>query len=428
MRGSSSRIGNMGSETMMHRALALLGLMVLSCSASSAQSPSAAAECDRLAASPFDPEAVAHGVEVESIDQARAIPACEAALTRSPESPRLAYQLGRAYGAAGRDSDAVRLYRHAAEKGYAPAMADLGSRYGEGRGVALDSAEAVRWLRQAAEKGDVRAMDELGRAHLDGAGVPADEAEARRWFRRAADKGYGPSMHNLALFAEVESESWRGRAVQWYRQEAEKGIASAMAGLGWLYEMGHGVPQDDAEAVRWYRRAAEKGNQHGMAGLAFMYREGLGAPRDGGEAARWYRRAADQGSLEAMTELGRIYWEGDVVPRDRAEAVRWFRRASERGYALGTFHLALSYDGGEGVARDPEEAARLSVLMLRQRESATLLFVLKHNLGGLVLSSEGCQALQRRLGGAYGGPIDGNCGAEVVRATERYRARGPGPR
>ena len=55
-----------------------------------------------------------------------------------------------------------------------------------------------------------------------------------------------------------------------------------MAGLGWLYQSGRGVPRDYATAREWYEKAAAKGNGAGMANLGWLYRDGLGVPRDYG--------------------------------------------------------------------------------------------------------------------------------------------------
>jgi uncharacterized protein len=43
-------------------------------------------------------------------------------------------------------------------------------------------------------------------------------------------------------------------ALQLLRPLADQGDAGAQAGLGLMYELGKGVPKDNAEAVRWYRR------------------------------------------------------------------------------------------------------------------------------------------------------------------------------
>ena len=79
------------------------------------------------------------------------------------------------------------------------------------------------------------------------------------------------------------------------RVRAEAGDAGAQNDLGIRYDIGRGVPQDDAEAVRWYRLAADQGDAIAQYNLGFMYQNGgLGVPQDDAEAARWYRLAADQ--------------------------------------------------------------------------------------------------------------------------------------
>jgi TPR repeat protein len=47
-----------------------------------------------------------------------------------------------------------------------------------------------------------------------------------------------------------------------------------------MYEQGHGVPQDYAEAVKWYRLAAEQGNAEGQIALGNLYVDGSGVPTD----------------------------------------------------------------------------------------------------------------------------------------------------
>jgi outer membrane murein-binding lipoprotein Lpp len=41
---------------------------------------------------------------------------------------------------------------------------------------------------------------------------------------------------------------------------AERGHSGAQQCLGWLYENGHGVPKDYAQAVVWYRKAVNQGH------------------------------------------------------------------------------------------------------------------------------------------------------------------------
>lgn len=115
------------------------------------------------------------------------------------------------------------------------------------------------------------------------------------------------------------------------RNAAESGDAKAQNKLGYLYDTGRELPQNDAEAVRWYRRAAAQNHAIALYNLANHYLSGRGVPQDTEEAIKWYRLAADRDVLPAMNNLGVIYASGRGVRRNEAEAIKWYRRAAERG-------------------------------------------------------------------------------------------------
>ena len=50
-----------------------------------------------------------------------------------------------------------------------------------------------------------------------------------------------------------------------------------------------------AQGVHWYRKSADQGDVRSQASLGFMYQVGQGVPRDYAQAVAWYRKAADQG-------------------------------------------------------------------------------------------------------------------------------------
>ena len=104
------------------------------------------------------------------------------------------------------------------------------------------------------------------------------------------------------------------------RARAEQGDAEAQLTLGFMYENGRGVPQDDAEAVRLYRLAAEQGHAPAQYNLGAMYAEGHGVPQDDVEAVRWWRLAAAQGNAGGQGFLGVMYATGGGVPQDDAAA------------------------------------------------------------------------------------------------------------
>ena len=142
------------------------------------------------------------------------------------------------------------------------------------------------------------------------------------------------------------------------KERAEQGDAEAQSALGIMYDLGEGVPEDDAEAVKWYRKAAEQGNADAQCNLGVMYRRGEGVPEDDVEAVKWFRKAAEQGNAKAHYNLGRAYNFGKGVPEDDAEAVKWYRKSAEQGYADAQCILGDMYELGKRVPQDDVEAVK----------------------------------------------------------------------
>jgi len=71
------------------------------------------------------------------------------------------------------------------------------------------------------------------------------------------------------------------------------------------------------------KRLAEQGNASAQSDLGFMYDNGLGVPEDDAEAVRWFRLAAEQGYATAQSSLGVMYFYGDGVPQNNLRAYMW---------------------------------------------------------------------------------------------------------
>jgi uncharacterized protein len=161
-------------------------------------------------------------------------------------------------------------------------------------------------------------------------------------------------------FEEGDAAYGRGdyaAAFQTWKGLAEQGSQTAQYGLGQLYSLGQGVPQDDREAARWYERAASTGHVSAQSRLGALYDEGRGVPQSLSKAMKWYRRAAQQGDLNAQIALGLIYGTGRGVPQNSLQAVKWFSRAAEQGDALAQYNLGLIYASGyAGAPKDDVQA------------------------------------------------------------------------
>jgi uncharacterized protein len=181
-----------------------------------------ATDCDTYGASPLDPHRVTAGVPILKLNPDLAIPACEEAVRRYPDSTRLAFQLGRAHKKKNDFRSALIQLRKAADQGYAPAQVELALMYGNGLGLPQSDAEALKWMRKAADQGLALAQENLGTLYSTGRVVPQNDAEAAKWYRKAA----------------------------------EQGSARSQLALGWAYGTGRGVPQNYVQAHMWLNVAA----------------------------------------------------------------------------------------------------------------------------------------------------------------------------
>ena len=104
-----------------------------------------------------------------------------------------------------------RLYRLAAEQGFAAAQSILGMLYSYGyAGLAKDEREAARLYRLAADQGDANAQLSLATFYRDGlGGLAKDDREAARLYRLAADRGYAIAQSASAPITSRVSAGWR---------------------------------------------------------------------------------------------------------------------------------------------------------------------------------------------------------------------------
>jgi TPR repeat protein len=105
-----------------------------------------------------------------------------------------------------------------------------------------------------------------------------------------------------------------GAALELLRPLADQGNSQAQLDLGWIYENGRGVAQDDAQAVVWIRKAADQGDAEAQYILGRRYENGRGVAQDDAQAAAWYRKASDQGNATAQRNLAAMYANGRGVP------------------------------------------------------------------------------------------------------------------
>ena len=166
------------------------------------------------------------------------------------------------------NAQAVIWFRRAADQGYDVAEYNLGNHYlAGGRGVERDYDEAARLFRAAAEQGFAAAQSRLGYMFRKGLGVDQDNAAAVTWYQKAANQNNADAQRNLGdmLKEGLGSDPDVKAARNWYLAAAKQNDALAQESLGEIYEQGLGVPADPVQAFMWYRLAAGAGAGPGKA-------------------------------------------------------------------------------------------------------------------------------------------------------------------
>jgi len=118
--------------------------------------------------------------------------------------------------------DAMRLFRRAAEQGYAPAQIWLAYILDQSE----QNEEAVAWYRKAAEQNDARGQLSLGEMYLKGEGVTKDLVQGADWVRKAATNGSTDAMRLLATNYQqggMGLEADPEQARYWLQQAADHG-------------------------------------------------------------------------------------------------------------------------------------------------------------------------------------------------------------
>lgn len=120
--------------------------------------------------------------------------------------------------------------------------------------------------------------EEIGR----GSDVTA-ATEALGFMLRIATSDDGYYAAKVALWYNIGIPPY-GRdytaSAKWAQLSASKGCSMGEGYLGWLYEIGRGVPQDAKLAVEFSRRSIDQGSTYRLESAAKAYRFGIGTDVD----------------------------------------------------------------------------------------------------------------------------------------------------
>jgi TPR repeat protein len=121
-------------------------------------------------------------------------------------------------------------------------------------------------------------------------------------------------------------------------EQAQNGDAEAQYDIGYRYEKGRGVDEDEDAALDWYRKSAGQGVGKAQYKVGVFYLKGSSVDKDLEVAKVWLEKAADQGYPPAQYQLGKLL--ASKRNADYSTALVWLQKAQDNGYEPATGEIS----------------------------------------------------------------------------------------
>jgi TPR repeat protein len=292
--------------------------------------------------------------------------------------------LGNIYHHGGEDVEidiikALKWYTKAAEADDTLSQYALGTIFDQGsEEIKPDKLKAFKWFTKAAEKGHANAQYNLGNLYSTVRSI-ADPEQAAKWFNEAAANGDTEAQYLMSTFysfglvdgVDIDKD----KAIEMHNLAAEKGFPPSQIVLGFIHNLGYGVPvnktlgrhyfdlaeenglnvseflqesMDDDSIIsvfvlKMFHMAGEKGLFEAQFALAKYYYQPFKKNFDIDQAIYWYTKTADQGDPQAQYKLGEIYSANKHVPMDMKKAINFYTMAAEQGLLAAQLEISRLY-------------------------------------------------------------------------------------
>ena len=241
----------------------------------------------------------------------------------------------------------LKLLRDSAEKGWIPAMINLGYLAEAGKYIRQDYNEAFRWFERAATLGIGEAQLQLGACYHYGFGTSPNFSMAAKFYRLSADQTNFVAMKSLGYLLMngygVNKNEDAAKAL-FLRAANEGKNRRAMYNLGVLCVLKFPDTNAMAEAFHWMTQSAALGDALAANELANFYFRGWGVVETNLASSQFWRfKAAILGSTDAQYFMGNAYRIGSGVPKDSVNSLNWYGKAAAKNHPSALYDLALHY-------------------------------------------------------------------------------------
>ena len=203
------------------------------------------------------------------------------------------------------DALGIDYFRRSADLGFGPAQIALGYYYETGAIASGTLTQAIDLYRKAAQQGDPLASWILGRHLYLGNGVPRDLDAAQKWLRMSADQN---NAYGAYYYGRLLADKDTTKAAKLYKIAADQGLPQAQYFYGKALKDGHGIGQDHVTAYVWDTIASDAGYAGANADLGEL---NASLSVDQISTARAKARDLEQVVIRAVTARGCSGWDGE---------------------------------------------------------------------------------------------------------------------
>ncbi len=280
---------------------------------------------------------------------------------------------------------AFKWLSRSAEKNDPNAQYLLATMYQKGEGTEQNYDKAIKLLNKSAKQNNTDALMILGSMYYDGAlGAKQNYEDSFKNYEQAANGrtwyifgGITPNNHAQYLLANMYfdgkgTKQNYSKAMKYYKQSVEnisqgfaeptpenkKWLYDACYKIGYLYDNGLGVDQDQESALRWYTTSSNGGNADATYQIGLQYEKS----KDVNKAQEYFGLAFEQGNKNAENKLDANgtfqYGYKQYNKGNFAGAITYFQKSIDMGSSDGTpeTYIGNMYKNGYGVAKSNSEA------------------------------------------------------------------------
>ena len=174
--------------------------------------------------------------------------------------------------------------------------------------------------------------------------------------RQSVETGDAEAMAMLSsIICYTHKETECKEALELAQKSADMNCPSGKNMLGYLYEIGYCVPQNQQKAFDLYKEAADENDPIAQYNMGICHLNGLVVKEDTIKGLRFLEKSALQGIPLAQYRLAFLYYlGGNTLKRDISKGIEWLTLASDQGMPNAQYELSKIYYNGESGEISPD--------------------------------------------------------------------------